>query len=156
VSGHRTSRTPCSRKSPCLKIHIRALYQLLKSKSFFVASRPMSRGRKLFCGLPPTLCDWRLLSSEPELAAKPIHNLVQHFNLFEKDARSLVLVRARNEGIFQTSVILDPISALCEPLLGERDKILCCDHGQYPGNAFPAGSGQPNAQLIILREENDH
>jgi hypothetical protein len=62
--------------------------------------------------------------------AKPIHNLMQHFNLFEKDARSLALDRAGNERIFQISVIFHPISALCEPPLGKRDKILSGDHGQ--------------------------
>jgi hypothetical protein len=70
--------------------------------------------------------------------AKPIHNLMQHFNLFEKDARSLALDRARNERIFQISVIFHPIPALCEPFLGKRQliKILSGDHKSYPGNAF--------------------
>jgi hypothetical protein len=81
---------------------------------------------------------------------------MQHFNLFEKDARSLALVRARNERIFQTSVILHPISALCEPPLGKRDKIVSSAHSQKPWQCISSRLGQPNAQLIILRKENDH
>ena len=63
------------------------------------------------------------------MAAKSIHNLMQHFNLFDNDARSLALDRARNERIFQFSVIVHPISALCEPLLGKLDKTVSGDHG---------------------------
>jgi hypothetical protein len=83
---------------------------------------------------------------------------MQNFNLFENDARSLPFDRARNERIFQISVIFHPISALCESFLGKRDliKILCGDHKRTLGNASQQARGQPNALLVILREENDH
>jgi hypothetical protein len=97
------------------------------------------------------------LSSEAELPAKPIHHLMQHFDLFEKDTRSLAFDRASNERIFQISVVFHPILALCEPLLGKRKlvKILPGDHKSYPGNAFQQALGnQHRCAITMLRRED--
>jgi len=96
------------------------------------------------------------LSSEAELTAKPVHNLVQHFNLFEKVGRSLALVRVRNERIRQISVIFHPISALCEPFLGKRDKILSGDHRQIPWQCISSRLGATRRAISYVTRGNDH